>query len=110
MPPILRPPLRPPIAYKYLGPSISYLRSLDLQEHLVTRRTSSDSPLDPTTNVDILLLLQHRPTYTAGRRIRGTDDTEGERLRGLGAEYHEVFRPHLYTMLKRVLTNGPAKG
>ncbi|KAJ3042021.1 putative lipoyltransferase 2, mitochondrial [Rhizophlyctis rosea] len=83
------PSLRPPIAYKYLGSSIPYLRGLELQELLVTRRAASEAP---TAHVNVLLLLQHPPTYTAGRRVRGTEDTEGARLRGLGAEYYEVKR------------------
>ncbi|KAJ3046378.1 putative lipoyltransferase 2, mitochondrial [Rhizophlyctis rosea] len=83
----MSPMSRPPIAYKYIGSSVPYLKALSLQDHLVTRAaTASSNP------INILLLLQHPPTYTAGRRIKGTEDTEGRKLRALGAEYHEVKR------------------
>ena len=82
----MSPICQPPIAYKYLGSSVPYLKALSLQDHLVTKAATAAA--NPT---NILLLLQHPPTYTAGRRIRGTEDTEGSKLRALGAEYHEVF-------------------
>ncbi|KAI9101940.1 hypothetical protein DFS34DRAFT_567297, partial [Phlyctochytrium arcticum] len=43
-------------------------------------------------DLDIVLLLQHPPTYTAGRRLKGSDASEGERLRKLGAGYFETLR------------------
>ena len=43
-------------------------------------------------STDYLLLLQHPPTFTAGRRIRGSQEQEGDRLRRLGAEYYETLR------------------
>ena len=46
---------------------------------------------------DLLLLLQHPPTFTAGRRIRNADATEGQRLRACGADYVEVDRGGLMT-------------
>jgi hypothetical protein len=47
-------------------------------------------------DIDILLLLEHTPVYTAGRRLMGKSggdahEYEGERLRReTGAEYYEV--------------------
>ncbi|KAI9489230.1 hypothetical protein BDB00DRAFT_771009 [Zychaea mexicana] len=42
---------------------------------------------------DIIVFLQHPPTYTAGRRIRGKTELEEEqRLRRLGADYFETMR------------------
>lgn len=79
------PIVRKSVAYKYLG-RVPYLKALQLQEFLVRRR------LDNVDAEDILLLLHHRPVYTAGRRIKGTDDSEGNRLRDLGAEYYETKR------------------
>ena len=76
----------PPIYSRYLG-LLSYSRALALQNALVTARIQRDKLWQ---NVNMLLLLQHPPTFTAGRRIKGTDDTEGRRLRSLGAEYYEV--------------------
>ncbi|RKO92051.1 hypothetical protein BDK51DRAFT_14997, partial [Blyttiomyces helicus] len=40
----------------------------------------------------IILTLEHPPTFTAGRRIRGTVDDEGQRLARVGAEYFETQR------------------
>ncbi|KAJ3176836.1 putative lipoyltransferase 2, mitochondrial [Geranomyces variabilis] len=76
---------RPVIAVKHLVSPVPYTAALALQDHLVTLRTQQRLP-------NILLLLQHPPTFTAGRRVRGTDDTEGVRLRATGAEYYETMR------------------
>ncbi|TPX35488.1 lipoyl(octanoyl) transferase [Synchytrium microbalum] len=78
----------PTIYSRYLG-SIPYTRALALQSALVQARIRRDSPLRDS---NMLLLLQHPPTYTAGRRIKGTAHTEGRRLRDLGADYYEVMR------------------
>ncbi|KAI9208126.1 uncharacterized protein BJ171DRAFT_405697, partial [Polychytrium aggregatum] len=43
-------------------------------------------------HTNVLLLVEHPPTYTAGRRIKGTTDSEGPRLQALGAEYFETLR------------------
>ncbi|KAJ3146497.1 putative lipoyltransferase 2, mitochondrial [Geranomyces variabilis] len=75
----------PAIAVKRLASPMPYMAALALQDHLVTLRTQRRVP-------NILLLLQHPPTFTAGRRVRGTDDTEGVRLRATGAEYYETLR------------------
>ncbi|TPX68692.1 lipoyl(octanoyl) transferase [Spizellomyces sp. 'palustris'] len=81
------------IGYKYLGKSVSYSAALELQDQLVASRTSQrDIGPDAAHNVNVLLLLEHSPTYTAGRRVRNTDATEGRRLRALGAEYYETRR------------------
>ncbi|TPX61361.1 lipoyl(octanoyl) transferase [Powellomyces hirtus] len=77
---------RPPtIATKYLSKPIAYETGLALQDHLVQQRQQQ-------LISNVLLLLQHPPTYTAGRRVRGSDVTEGERLRALGAQYFETLR------------------
>jgi len=62
---------------------LPYAKGLLVQKEL-TKSTSSNSHLN------VVLLLQHPPTYTAGRRTKGTIDTEGVRLRNLGADYFEV--------------------
>ncbi|KAJ3162336.1 putative lipoyltransferase 2, mitochondrial [Geranomyces michiganensis] len=77
--------LSPPIAVKHVVTPVPYSAALALQDHLVTLRTQRRTP-------NILLLLQHPPTFTAGRRVRGTDHTEGKRLRATGAEYYETMR------------------
>ncbi|CAG8500837.1 5470_t:CDS:2 [Ambispora gerdemannii] len=110
------------LPYIYLS-QISYAKALSLQAHLVTRRLkareqlqTSSSPL-PTeenerlhdvANTDILLLLQHSPTYTTGRRDKRSTGAGGgssskedlinnvgieeKRLREFGAEYFETLR------------------
>ncbi|KXS19728.1 lipoyltransferase [Gonapodya prolifera JEL478] len=101
---------RAPIAYKYI-PHLPYHTGLKLQEALVQRRvammdeaeksaTSGQKDLNigqgPSSRlpIDVILLLQHDPVYTGGRRIRGASSaSEGLRLRELtGADYHETLR------------------
>ncbi|KAL7752219.1 Mitochondrial translocator assembly and maintenance protein 41 [Sorochytrium milnesiophthora] len=73
------------IAYKLL-PTISYAAGLELMERTVERK--QQDRFFP----NVMYLLQHRPVYTAGRRIKNSVDTEGARLRALGADYYEVPR------------------
>ncbi|KAH9267705.1 lipoyl(octanoyl) transferase [Batrachochytrium salamandrivorans] len=97
------------IAVKWLGNRVPYARALAVQSHLLRMRilhaastaSSSASNLaltnglntpSTTSDVDVLLLMEHPPTFTAGRRIKGTDLTEGTRLRQLGADYFETLR------------------
>ncbi|KAH6588939.1 hypothetical protein BASA50_010360 [Batrachochytrium salamandrivorans] len=97
------------IAVKWLGNRVPYARALAVQSHLLRMRilhaaataSSSVSNLaltnglntpSTTSDVDVLLLMEHPPTFTAGRRIKGTDLTEGTRLRQLGADYFETLR------------------
>ncbi|KAJ1535569.1 hypothetical protein HK096_002309 [Nowakowskiella sp. JEL0078] len=47
-------------------------------------------PQFPSLNEDLILFLEHPPTYTAGRRIRDSLTSEGVRLKKLGAEYYEL--------------------
>jgi lipoyl(octanoyl) transferase len=75
---------------------VPYGKALALQRHLVKRRHDlnheSHDPNDPTIR-DVLLLVQHPPTFTAGRRIKGKSELEEEaRLKRLGAEYYETLR------------------
>ncbi|KIJ68790.1 hypothetical protein HYDPIDRAFT_147385 [Hydnomerulius pinastri MD-312] len=80
----------PPVFYHYFQTPLPYARTLALQERLhqiqlASRRTSSHQ--------DILLLLQHRPVYTAGRRQ--TDDelqAERSRLTKTGADFVTTSR------------------
>ncbi|KDQ54830.1 hypothetical protein JAAARDRAFT_134512 [Jaapia argillacea MUCL 33604] len=82
----------PPLAYHYFRLPLPYTRTLALQEQLhslqlLQRRAT------PSTHKDVLLLLQHRPVYTAGRRQ--TDDelhSERTRLTRLGADFVSTQR------------------
>jgi lipoyl(octanoyl) transferase 2 len=94
---------RLPILYHYLPTPVPYKPALELQERLhqlqlATRRRQSHSPLNEEgnkTHPDILLLLQHRPVYTGGRRQQQwTDELELEqkRLQHLGADWVPTAR------------------
>jgi lipoyl(octanoyl) transferase len=96
-----------PILYHYFNKPVPYQQGLALQEALVSRRSASKtavqnhqeraielSPdeLDRHTALaqeDVLLLLQHEPVYTTGRRDTDPEvlKVERERLTAIGAEY-----------------------
>ena len=81
----------PPIIYHYFSRPLPYLRTLQLQEsihalQLQQRRTSA-------SHQDILLLLQHKPVYTGGRRQTESETAlERARLTTLGADFVLVQR------------------
>lgn len=83
-------------AYRHLGKQISYRKAAGLQDHLVklkleSRASVGDSARSGTLKEDLILLLEHSPTYTVGRFLRNSSDNEeAARLRALGAEYVEV--------------------
>ncbi|GAA6000982.1 hypothetical protein JCM10207_007357 [Rhodosporidiobolus poonsookiae] len=99
-----------PVVWTYLPRQLPYAQGLLLQESLVQARLSAKAALlSPSTasssdedkaalqrvaETDILLLLQHTPVYTAGRREKdaGVAAEEGERLRRLGADYVQTMR------------------
>jgi len=87
------------IRTKWLG-RISYGDALRMQETLVGEHLKS---LD-TENTDgrqlaknYLLLLEHPPTYTVGKRGEMYDETFEEYLREKGADFHRVNRGGLIT-------------
>jgi hypothetical protein len=84
---------RKPLAFKYIG-VVPYSTALDLQNALVQQRLDAIENPGPHSaeSADLVLLLQHPHVYTGGRRIRGEDDSEGNRLRALGADYFETER------------------
>lgn len=80
----MRPAL-PALRWAWLG-TVPYGRAWELQRELAGRRAAD-------AVADTLLLLEHSPVYTAGRNteashLRGSAD----RLRHLGADFHEVDR------------------
>jgi len=114
---IPRPRLSP-LPYIYLK-DLPYDRSSELQELLVHRqirlrkereeqraknlaqeKEKGDEPATPVLSAedgatDLLLLVEHTPTYTNGRRNRGAQaisQTETSRLQNLGATYVESLR------------------
>ena len=77
----------PPIFYHCFKTPLPYTKALELQERihahqLLARKTSQ-------SHRDYLLLLEHRPVYTFGRRQFESSEeiaSEATRLRGLGAD------------------------
>lgn len=96
-----------PILYHYFEQPVPYLKGLTLQETLVARRVDAKTALQEhreesrklndselqdyqrVANEDILLLLQHRPVYTTGRRDTDPEilELENKRLTAIGADY-----------------------
>ena len=60
------------------------MKALNLQQFLVKSIISNE------LENDVLLLVQHPPTYTTGRKDKGKRKYERLRLQEFGAEYHEV--------------------
>ncbi|GAA5842053.1 hypothetical protein JCM9279_002769 [Rhodotorula babjevae] len=108
---------RSPIQWTFLPAHIPYDRALLLQESLVQARLSAKAALAKTddaaaptssshpdsdhlaslrriAHTDLLLLLQHTPVYTAGRREKDPSqlEAEGARLRAVGADYVHAMR------------------
>ncbi|BGP18702.1 hypothetical protein JCM10213v2_006768 [Rhodosporidiobolus nylandii] len=101
---------RPPVRWTYLPRQLPYAQGLLLQESLVQARLDAkaalaspdaaalpderNAALRRVAETDILLLLQHTPVYTAGRRekdpVQARD--EAERLGRLGADYVQTMR------------------
>lgn len=81
----------PPILYHVFRTPLPYRPTLALQQNIqdiqrARRKEGIDYP-------DLLLLLEHRPTYTGGRRQNAQDlSTEETRLKGLGAEWVPTYR------------------
>ncbi|EST07062.2 Biotin/lipoate A/B protein ligase [Kalmanozyma brasiliensis GHG001] len=111
----------PPVRAIYIPGFVPYDLGLALQEHLVKQRSdaraalralsdstsssastlSGHSSISPSTRQstleilaaqDTLLLLQHRPVYTEGRRHDTEDNLVATALRSLGADYHLTKR------------------
>jgi len=82
----------PPIIYHVFSRPLPYLPTLLLQQkihelQLQKRRETAGS------HPDVLLLLEHRPVYTAGRRQAEKEMPEdAARLRGLGADFVSTQR------------------
>ncbi|CAG8655512.1 11871_t:CDS:2 [Acaulospora morrowiae] len=78
----------PVLPYIYLS-QVPYAKALNLQKVLVQRRLDKNDSSLP----NLLLLLQHPPTYTTGRRDRNKNiEAEEARLKKLGAEYFKTLR------------------
>lgn len=78
----------PPVLYHFFRTPLPYSPTLALQEQIhalqLVRRRASQS------HQDVLLLLEHRPVYTTGRRQLATSpeiQAEEERLTRIGADF-----------------------
>ncbi|KAG1453544.1 hypothetical protein G6F56_007544 [Rhizopus delemar] len=90
---IVKPLDSQPIGYLKIPKLLKYDKGLKLQSYLVARRHRLTQESDKTALRNVICLLEHTPTFTAGRRIRGkTEAKEEERLRALGADYFETMR------------------
>jgi len=75
----------PPIIYHYFPLPLPYTQTLALQEKLHRLQLQQRST---SSHKDILLFLQHRPVYTAGRRqSESSIHDERVRLTNLGADF-----------------------
>lgn len=70
------------LPYIYLN-QITYIKALNLQNYIVKNRIENKLG-------NVLLLVQHPPTYTTGRREKEKRENERLRLKEFGAEYYEV--------------------
>ncbi|KAG7099554.1 hypothetical protein E1B28_001387 [Marasmius oreades] len=85
---------RSPIFYHFFRNPLPYTRTLALQEHLHQIQLQRRRSLPGETR-DLLLLLEHRPVYTAGRRQTEHDESvrgERDRLISLGAAFELTKR------------------
>ncbi len=75
----------PPVLYHYFRTPLPYARTLALQEQLHAFQLNQRRL---NNHKDVLLLLEHRPVYTAGRR-QGEDSVRDEKLRltNIGADF-----------------------
>ncbi|KAJ2305495.1 hypothetical protein IWW55_001903 [Coemansia sp. RSA 2706] len=90
----------PTIGYVYLG-QVPYHKALEMQQQLCRARIDELYALPPAARADrsnrkysdALILLQHPPVYTNGRRNRGKlTPEEIARLRDLDCDYFETNR------------------
>lgn len=81
----------PPVLYHIFRTPVPYRPTLSLQhkiQEVQRARKKNDKPFP-----DVLLVLQHRPTYTGGRRQNAQDlSTEETRLKGLSADWVPTAR------------------
>jgi lipoate-protein ligase B len=91
---LAKPLSKRPIGYLSLPGLVKYDKALELQAWLVARRHQiTQGILTTDAPADVICLLEHPPTFTAGRRIRGKTEKEQEdRLKDLGADYFETMR------------------
>ncbi|KAJ2001454.1 hypothetical protein GGI04_001901 [Coemansia thaxteri] len=90
----------PSIGYVFLG-EVPYVKALTMQKMLCRKRIDeiysgphrSSVPRDSRTLADCIILLEHKPVYTNGRRNHGAlSSDEIARLESLGCDYVETNR------------------
>ncbi|OQV13118.1 putative lipoyltransferase 2, mitochondrial [Hypsibius exemplaris] len=90
------------LPYCNLG-RMKYDKALTLQESLVqrqlsfSRNTTGDSPDNPLSSPDILLIVEHEPVYTVGIRSNEFTEIDSAVLQAKGADFHRTNRGGLIT-------------
>lgn len=80
----------PPILYHYFSRPVPYAQTWALQEQIYQLQLRLR---ETSTHPDVLLLLQHRPTYTAGRRQTDLSLHDDRiRLQNMGADFVTTTR------------------
>ncbi|EJD55144.1 lipoyltransferase [Auricularia subglabra TFB-10046 SS5] len=86
--------IRPPVLYHYFRAPVPYLETLALQEKIHARQLRlreaaiANGADIHTAYPDVLLLLQHRPVFTAGRRMTAEETAADQtRLTSMGADF-----------------------
>ncbi|KZO92547.1 hypothetical protein CALVIDRAFT_520082 [Calocera viscosa TUFC12733] len=89
----------PPVLYHIFRTPLPYLPTLALQNQIHAWQLTLRKSLPPSSSQqpDILLLLQHRPVYTAGRREIEGKEVEASKLTRLGADWVKSDRGGLTT-------------
>ncbi|KAG8715155.1 hypothetical protein FRC11_005522 [Ceratobasidium sp. 423] len=82
----------PPISTHIFRRPLPYLQTLRSQNKIHAIQLEQRR-LDPDGTPDVMLLLEHRPVFTAGRRQKLEDvEVERDRLQGIGADWVQTDR------------------
>lgn len=91
-PPLLAAMPLSPILTHFFPHPLPYLRTLAAQNKIHAIQLEQRQT-DRVNTPDVMLLLEHRPVYTAGRRQKVEDLlTERSRLEGIGADWVQTDR------------------
>jgi lipoate-protein ligase B len=95
------------VSYKILESLVDYRKALEYQRHLIEQR------LNLKNEDNLVLFLQHSPTYTAGKRIKPASPVAREIFNPKIKEYAKVVhvdRGLLFVSLSLKAVNGHFMG